>query len=137
MHLLKYIMFQMYPPPDPTVSPVLEVNYPVRSGASIVPLQCLVTGLLPAQVTVYWVIDGKKVMGHTHSRWTHTINQVLLLAKEWKRQPACVCVVEYGKDTFSKTLQHCGRVFITVTIITVFYGLTLYLSEHNAPVWKK
>ncbi|KAI4892242.1 hypothetical protein NFI96_028208 [Prochilodus magdalenae] len=91
---------------DPTVSPVIEAISPVSTSSSEGSLQCLVTGVLPAQVEVYWMIDGKRVMGHTHFALSKvTINQLLLSSKEWQSQPACVCVVEYGREVFSKTLQ--------------------------------
>ncbi|XP_037391454.1 uncharacterized protein LOC108442976 [Pygocentrus nattereri] len=118
---------------DPTVSPVVEVISPVSYSASVVPLQCLVTGVLQTQVDVYWIIDGQQVVGH--SRWTHSenteliINQLMLSAAEWQSRPACVCVVEYGREVFNKTLQQPGRVFCSCGVCRVVKFLYVALAS--------
>ncbi|XP_015462720.3 uncharacterized protein LOC107197760 [Astyanax mexicanus] len=131
---------------DPLVSPEVEVTSSVSSSASIVSLQCLVTGVLPAQVRMYWLLDERQVMGHTHSTLTYTysnapeftINQLIISAEEWQRHRLCVCVVEYGRDTFNKTLQPhdtcsvCGvlkHLYMTLSLVSCLLILIIIAAK--------
>lgn len=84
--------------------------------ASTVPLLCLVSGVIPSQARVSWLINGTVENGWTESALEEdddplkrlTQNQILVPAEEWEKGIPCSCVVEFAGKSFSKTLQHDG-----------------------------
>ena len=97
--------------------PTIEILKPLNSYHSSVSLLCLVSGVIPSQVHVFWLIDGREDSGLTESTWTDnsdsatefTRNQILVKAEEWDRGAECTCVVEFEGQYINKTVQHNGN----------------------------
>ncbi|KAJ8335220.1 hypothetical protein SKAU_G00408590 [Synaphobranchus kaupii] len=96
-----------------TEPPPVDILWP-RSIQPIIPLLCVVSGVAPSQVRVFWVIDGEEDSGLIQSLWTKdsdeivesTQNQVLVRADEWERGVVCTCVVEFDGKNISKSVQN-------------------------------
>ncbi|XP_061111852.1 uncharacterized protein LOC133137538 [Conger conger] len=99
-----------------TEPPPVDILWP-RSAQPRIPLLCVVSGVVPSEVRVFWVIDGEEDSGFTESFWTKdggevvesTQNRVLVPAEEWERGVVCTCVVEYAGKNFSKSVQNGGN----------------------------
>ncbi|CAB1320883.1 unnamed protein product, partial [Coregonus sp. 'balchen'] len=97
-------------PMDGDGSVVLTTLY--YTAESFIPLLCLVLKVVPSQVHVFWLIDGRQDSGLTASTWTDnsdsatefTMNQILVQAEEWDRGVQCTCVVEFEGNYINKTL---------------------------------
>ncbi|KAM9419574.1 uncharacterized protein ACWYII_022622 [Salvelinus alpinus] len=97
-------------PSDGDGSVVLTTLY--YTAESFIPLLCLVLKVVPSQVHVFWLIDGRECSGLTSSIWTDnsdsatefTMNQILVQAEEWDRGVQCTCVVEFEGNSINKTL---------------------------------
>ncbi|KAL2080661.1 hypothetical protein ACEWY4_024454 [Coilia grayii] len=127
-------------PESSLLPPSIEVVPPV-AYTSMVPLLCVVAGVSPSQVHVFWLIEGTVEGGWTDSALEDdgdpqrrlTQNQILLPAEMWERGLSCSCVVEVGSQSFSKTLQHsrtpdhCFAVFCTYIVAGITSSFFLLL----------
>ncbi|KAJ8372121.1 hypothetical protein AAFF_G00294360, partial [Aldrovandia affinis] len=101
------------PPPIEILWSSDKIHWP------IVPLTCLVSGVVPQQARVFWLVDGEEKSGLTGSIWTKdgdaviesTQNQVLVPAEVWERGAPCTCVVEFDGRIASKSVQRQGTTF--------------------------
>ncbi|XP_055749127.1 immunoglobulin kappa light chain-like [Salvelinus fontinalis] len=98
-----------------TKAPTLQIVSSPEGDSSFIPLLCLVLEVVPSQVRVFWLIDGREESGLTDSTWTDnsesatefTRNQILVQAEEWNRRTEFTCVVEFeGKNLTKTLLQH-------------------------------
>lgn len=89
---------------------------PDITHTSAVQLQCLVTGVVPTQVSVFWLIGQKKYTGWTESAWTNdtdsatefTRAHISLPFEEWTQNNEIKCIVQYVDKNISKTLLKWG-----------------------------
>ncbi|XP_043074207.1 uncharacterized protein LOC122324077 [Puntigrus tetrazona] len=94
-----------------TVFPVIDILTPLITNGPLVPLQCVVNGVEASGVRVFWTVEGRKekgqpVLTHGNDGAIRTFrNQILVTAEEWERKAQCVCVVEFGGQLYTKTLQ--------------------------------
>ncbi|XP_064873151.1 immunoglobulin epsilon heavy chain-like [Oncorhynchus nerka] len=119
-----------------TESPNIKIVSSDSDGSSAA-LLCLVSGVVPSQVHVFWLIDGREDSGLTESTWTDnsdsatefTRNQILVQAEEWDRGVQCTCVVEFEGNSINKTLQRIDLgvlCYVTVWIYRLL-GITAWL----------
>ncbi|CAB1320884.1 unnamed protein product [Coregonus sp. 'balchen'] len=113
-----------------TEFPTIKIISSSDSDGSSAPLLCLVSGVVPSQVHVFWLIDGRKERGLTDSTWTDnsdsatefTRNQILVQAEEWDRGVQCTCVVEFEGNSTTKTVQR----IVVVPILSEDSTVTQY-----------
>ncbi|XP_074789867.1 immunoglobulin heavy constant epsilon [Oncorhynchus kisutch] len=122
--------------------PTIEILKPLNSYHSSVSLLCLVSGVVPSQVHVFWLIDGREDSGLTESTWTDnsdsatefTRNQILVKAEEWDRGAECTCVVEFEGQYINKTVQHndfstmCYAIVSLYRVLGIVSALLLLLT---------
>ncbi len=65
---------------------------------------------------MFWTVEGRKEKGQPVLTYGNdgaikiSRNQILITAEEWERKVQCVCVVEFGGELYTKTLQPHGTV---------------------------
>uniref|UniRef100_A0AAY5LBD8 Ig-like domain-containing protein n=1 Tax=Esox lucius TaxID=8010 RepID=A0AAY5LBD8_ESOLU len=96
-------------PGNITESTTIKIFSSPESDGSSVPLLCLVSGLVPSQVRVFWLINGREESGRIESPCDSAKefirNQILVQAEEWDRGAECTCVVEFGGQNITKTVE--------------------------------
>ncbi|CAB1351019.1 unnamed protein product, partial [Coregonus sp. 'balchen'] len=93
-------------------APTIQIVSSPEVDGFFIPLLCLVLEVVPSQVRVFWLIDGREESGLTDSTWTNnsdsatefTRNQILVQAEEWDRRAEFTCVVEFEGQNITKTL---------------------------------
>ncbi|XP_070995661.1 immunoglobulin kappa light chain-like [Oncorhynchus clarkii lewisi] len=95
-----------------TKAPTIQIVSSPEVDRIFIPLLCLVLEVVPSQVRVFWLIDGREESGLTDSTWTDnsdsatefTRNQIIVQAQEWDRRAEFTCVVEFEGKNITKTL---------------------------------
>ncbi|KAJ8000221.1 hypothetical protein DPEC_G00202590 [Dallia pectoralis] len=134
-----YIVADKERPVNSTESTTIKILSSSDYDGSPVPLVCLIPELVPSQVRVFWLIDGRQETGLTESGWTDnsdsatefTRNQILVQPEEWDRGAECTCVVEFDGQNITKTVRRQASDFGDLCYITVWMyrllGVTAWL----------
>lgn len=81
-----------------------------------VPVQCVVKGVVPSQVKVFWTTGGRRERGQAvclrAGGEVFTVSQ-RLWSEECERGEECTCVVEHEGQTITRTLEPRGSHLIT------------------------
>ncbi|XP_067282616.1 uncharacterized protein [Pseudorasbora parva] len=115
-----------------TVFPVIDILTPLIPNGHLVPLHCVVTGVRASQVHMSWAVEGRKEKGQpilTHGNdggIQITRNQILITAEEWSRKVKCVCVVEFGGQRYTKTLQQHDASNVCYAVKYIYLSLCLF-----------
>ncbi|KAG9279551.1 immunoglobulin alpha-2 heavy chain [Astyanax mexicanus] len=94
-----------------STAPSAELIWFRRSSASssAVPVQCVVKGVVPSRVQVYWSKGVRRERGQVECVWSEgevfIVSQTLLRPEDCERGESCACVVEHEGHTLTKTLQ--------------------------------
>ncbi|XP_060721507.1 uncharacterized protein LOC132842705 isoform X2 [Tachysurus vachellii] len=78
-----------------------------------VSLQCVVTGVVPAEVSVFWVVGESEMTGWRESDWTHTNHSaeeytrahISVSSEIWMKAQNVECVVEVEGRRVSKSVK--------------------------------
>ncbi|TSK28308.1 THAP domain-containing protein 7 [Bagarius yarrelli] len=126
----------------------VETEPEEKVDAPLVLLQCLVMDVIPSQISVWWIVDEDLRSGWTESGWAehnnsafeYTRAQIRIPADEWRAAAHIQCVVKYGNETVSRSLQRqahsvachmvlyggCGIAVFTVAVVIT---ITLFLRK--------
>lgn len=132
-----------------TKAPTIQIVSSPEVDSFFIPLLCLVLEVVPSQVRVFWLIDGREESGLTDSTWTDnsdsatefTRNQILVQAEEWDRRAEFTCVVEFEGQNITKTLlQHndsnamCTMLMYgasAAALLTIIVAVTIAVCLHR------
>ncbi|XP_042633134.1 uncharacterized protein LOC122148873 [Cyprinus carpio] len=120
-----------------TVFPVIDILTPLFTNGPLVPLLCVVNGAEASRVHMSWTVEGRKEKGlpvltnGNAGAIQITRNQILITAEEWERKVQCVCVVEFGGQLYTKTLDApdvCYAVKYIYLSVCLIFGLLLLIT---------
>ncbi|XP_060760547.1 immunoglobulin lambda-1 light chain-like isoform X2 [Neoarius graeffei] len=112
------------------LKPSIVLYTPMEVDTPTVLLQCVVMNAVPSQIRVSWLIDEDERTGWTESGWTghgdsaseYTRAQILIPVEEWREAAHVIeCVVTYGNESMSQTLQRQRR-HSDPTCLWLLYG---------------
>ncbi|KAL7829238.1 hypothetical protein AOLI_G00301230 [Acnodon oligacanthus] len=124
------VLVQAHSSAAPSVE-VLRFSSSPSSG-SAVPVQCVVKGVVPSQVEVYWAIGVRRERGRTEAVRAkgdvYTVSWTLLRSEERERGEECACVVEHEGQSITKTLEPNGLQESCIAVVGLHRALALTAS---------